>query len=75
MASHIAAFRLAPYLARDQKTLDRLANYNPHLTETLVEEMLEEHKEDQEAQEEDKDEDIQIAPRRSGRLRNKHPES
>jgi transposase InsO family protein len=71
MASHIAAFRLAPYLARNQEALDKLANYNPQLTETLAEEMLEEHQQDKKAQEEDKSEEVQIAPRRSTRLKNK----
>jgi hypothetical protein len=40
-------------------------------TETLAEEILEEHQEDRRAQEEDRNEEVQIAPRRSSRLKKK----
>jgi hypothetical protein len=42
MRKNTAAFRLAPYIARDKKALEKLAKYNPEVTETLVEEFLEE---------------------------------
>jgi transposase InsO family protein len=40
LASHVAAYRLGPYIARDQKTLARLARYNPDVSEALAEELL-----------------------------------
>jgi hypothetical protein len=42
MRKSIAAFRLAPYLARDKQSLARLAKYNPEVTEGLMNELLDE---------------------------------
>jgi hypothetical protein len=41
MRKNIAAFRLAPYIARDEKALAKLAKYNPEVTDALVKELLE----------------------------------
>jgi hypothetical protein len=41
---NVAAFRLAPYIARDKQTLAKLAKYNPEVTDALVEELLENHR-------------------------------
>jgi hypothetical protein len=41
MQKNIAAFRLAPYIARDSKALAKLAKYNPEVTDALVKELLE----------------------------------
>jgi hypothetical protein len=43
LASHVAAYRLAPYIARDQKTLARLARYNPDVTDALIKELVQQH--------------------------------
>jgi hypothetical protein len=42
MRNNTAAFRLAPYIARDQKALAKLAKYNPEVTDGLIREMLDE---------------------------------
>lgn len=42
MRRNTAAFRLAPYIARDQKSLAKLAKYNPEVTEGLIREMRDE---------------------------------
>ena len=41
MRKTVAAFRLAPYIARDSKALAKLAKYNPEVTDALVKELLE----------------------------------
>ena len=40
MRTNVAAFRLAPYIARDNKALAKLAKYNPEVTDALVKELL-----------------------------------
>jgi transposase InsO family protein len=44
--SHVAGFRLAPYIARDEDTLQELAESNPQLTRAMVKELLHEAKSD-----------------------------
>jgi hypothetical protein len=60
----IAAFRIAPYIARNRELLARLAHYNPDVTEALVEELLQQHRDEHG---EEADDDIEMAdadPRR-----------
>jgi len=46
MRHNIAAFRLAPYIARDKEALSKLAKYNPEVTDALVKELLDDLQQD-----------------------------
>jgi transposase InsO family protein len=49
MRGNVAAFRIAPYIARDAKALSKLAKYNPEVTDALTKELLEDMKQEAKA--------------------------
>jgi transposase InsO family protein len=63
--SHVAGFRLAPYIARDNRTLQKLSRNNPQLTDAMIKELLDEFRSDKQVKLQDQMEPITAASRRS----------
>lgn len=49
LQNNIAAFRLAPYIARDKNALKKLKRYNPEVTDALVKDLLDDIRHDNQA--------------------------
>ena len=67
--SHVAGFRLAPYIARDKRTLEELSRNNPQLTDAMIHELLDEFRSDRIVKIQDKMEPITAASTRRKRSR------